>query len=69
MTSKPEKCPDCGSDRVASILYGLPGFTGDLKRRLDAGEVILGGCCVSDYDPIWQCIKCQHRWGRRELSR
>lgn len=67
MTSKPDKCPECGSGRVASILYGLPMFDEELKRQIDAGEIILGGCCVRGDDPLWECMKCHHRWDKREV--
>jgi hypothetical protein len=60
MKSKPKKCPKCGSGKVASILYGLPMFNEKLERGLESGEVILGGCCVTYDDPLWQC---NHRWG------
>ncbi len=66
MKSKPKKCPNCGSAKVASILYGLPMFNEELERDLESGEVILGGCCVTDDDPLWQCMECDHRWGKME---
>ena len=68
MTSKPDKCPECGSGKVASILYGLPIFDEDLERRLNAGEVILGGCCMRGDDPLRHCMECHHRWGKREAG-
>ena len=37
MTPKSDKCPECGSKKVASILYGLPMFDEELERRLNAG--------------------------------
>ena len=43
-TKKPDARPKCGSEKVASILYGLPMLDEELKRRLNAGEVTLGGC-------------------------
>lgn len=55
---KPRKCPACGSQQVASILYGMPAFGEQLQRDLEAGKIILGGCCVSDHDPQWQCVGC-----------
>ena len=67
--SKPDDCPECGSKKVASIRYGLPMlFDEELKRRLNAGQIILGGCCITDDDPLWQCVECQHRWGKREVG-
>jgi hypothetical protein len=68
MTSKPDRCPECGSEKVASILYGLPMFDEELERRLNAGEVVLGGCCVLGDDPLWQCMECRHSWGKREVG-
>ena len=65
MESKPDKCPECGSGKVASILFGFPGFEEELRRELKAGEVALGGCGVSDDNPRWQCMECEHRWGKR----
>jgi hypothetical protein len=51
---------------VASILYGLPVFNEKLERKLDAGEIVLGGCVVRGNDPIWHCIPCRHQWGSGE---
>lgn len=35
------KCPKCGSDKVAKILYGMPAFDDELEAKVDAGE---NGC-------------------------
>jgi hypothetical protein len=56
---KPKKCPACSSSRVAKIFYGMPAFSAKLEGELDAGRIILGGCCISDDDPEWQCADCQ----------
>ena len=64
-TKKPDACPKCGSKKVASILYGLPMFDKELERRLSTGEIVLGGCCVCEDDPIRQCLECQHSFGHR----
>lgn len=58
---KPTQCPKCESKRVAPILYGFPAE--DLSDAVKKGEVVLGGCCVSDNDPEWACVDCDHRWG------
>ena len=42
------KCPRCGSEHVAEILYGMPAFADDLKQTLDKKEVYLDGCCISE---------------------
>ncbi|QHI70501.1 hypothetical protein [Tichowtungia aerotolerans] len=58
-TRKPRKCPKCGSDRIASYLFGMPMFDEKLDRDLEAGRIVLGGCCVADDDPRWKCTDCE----------
>jgi len=58
-TQKPATCPHCGSSRVADILYGYPAFSEALEQDLAAGRITLGGCCVSDDDPVWRCTACR----------
>ena len=68
---KPEKCPACGSNRVADILYGLPDFSDELCAELDAGRTVLGGCCLTGDDPEWQCVECEaktYRTGSRDTQ-
>jgi ribosomal protein L37AE/L43A len=55
---KPAKCPECGSTHVAKILYGLPTFSEKLEAEMKAGRITLGGCCVTNDDPVWQCADC-----------
>ena len=52
------KCPQCGSEKIADILYGYPGFSPELDKLLDKGKVVLGGCCITDNDPLWRCTEC-----------
>lgn|GEM_PF-1991088 len=54
----PARCPACGSDRIARILWGLPVYSQELQEQMDAGKVVLGGCCVSDFDPCRTCLGC-----------
>jgi len=56
--SKPEKCPRCGSARIARIQYGLPRFSPELRRDIEAGRAVLGGCMISGDDPSWVCRDC-----------
>jgi len=56
--NKPERCPECGSDKIADILYGLPDFSVGLQNELESGRIALGGCCVTGNDPAWQCNSC-----------
>jgi primosomal protein N' len=56
---KPKSCPACGSKRIASIMYGYPLFSEELEQKLEAGEIALGGCCISDDDPVWEFADCK----------
>ncbi len=56
--SKPKKCPECGSTRVANILFGMPAFSKEIEEKIHEGKIVLGGCCISDDDPKWKCIDC-----------
>lgn len=68
METSPVKCPNCGSTNIAEILWGLPASTDELKKRLGEGKVVLGGCCISDDDPRYQCIECMSAFGRSEFA-
>lgn len=58
-------CPNCGSERVARILWGLPDFSSaSLQLALEEKRVVLGGCCVWSTCPKWFCNACRHTWGR-----
>ena len=54
--TKPVKCPNCGAKKVVAIRYGLPSSR--LEAEAEAGKVVLGGCCVTDSDPSWECTGC-----------
>lgn len=60
---KPPACPDCKkTDAAVPIVYGEPTEEGmDREKR---GEIVQGGCRVTDNDPRWACRACAHRWGR-----
>ena len=55
---KPKKCSKCGCEKIASIQYGMPAFSPELRMDLDEGKIVLGGCCVTGDDPEWQCVEC-----------
>lgn len=55
---KPDRCPACGSRRIADILYGYPAFSKELEADVAAGRVMLGRCCVTGDDPAWECLDC-----------
>jgi len=52
------KCSHCGSTHVAKYLYGKPHFTPSLNEKIDKGEVVLGGCMVSEASPKYKCLDC-----------
>lgn len=56
---KPEKCPACGSLKVAKIFYGMPAPSPQLEERIRTGEIVLGGCCITGDDPMWKCLDCE----------
>jgi hypothetical protein len=58
-SSKPKaQCSSCGSEKIARILYGMPMYNEKLKKQLDRGTVMLGGCCVTGNDPKYECMNC-----------
>ncbi len=56
---RPRKCPQCGSAKIANILYGYPVFDSKLEKLLDEGKIALGGCVISGNDPTWRCVDCE----------
>ena len=59
-------CPNCGKSWIAKIFWGYPADTESMEKSLERKEIILGGCCVTDHDPKWECNSCNHQWGNRE---
>lgn len=53
---KPAHCPACDSARVVDIVYGYPGP--ELMEAAANKDVVLGGCCIDDDMPRWQCVEC-----------
>lgn len=58
------RCPKCGSEKVAEILWGMPAYSEELQYDLDEGRVVLGGCFVGEdgEDPFWHCTSCGHEF-------
>jgi hypothetical protein len=56
------RCPRCDSKEIARILWGMPAFDEDLERALDEGNVVLGGCLISEADPNRHCLACEYEW-------
>lgn len=61
---KPRKCPVCGG-KVVRILYGEPSH--EAFEAADRGELILGGCCIWEESPDWECLGC-HQQFRKEIK-
>jgi len=53
------RCPECGSENVKKILYGLPD-----GLEHGPGHLVAGGCLVSGNDPTRCCGDCGSEWGR-----
>ena len=60
---RPNRCPLCGGD-ICDILYGEPTAMWYEDYLKDTGHrAVLGGCCITDNDPDYECAKCgQHFW-------
>lgn len=43
-----------GFPKLLPVCYGKPGKT--LLERAHRGEVVLGGCVVRGYDPLWVVV-------------
>jgi hypothetical protein len=56
---RPERCPACGSKKIAEILYGKIAMTPEIEQQVQRGEVYLGGCIITGDDPRWKCLICK----------
>ena len=61
MPRRPPKCLDCGATDPIPIVYGEP--EPELERQAKDGEVVLGGCCISDESHAWRCTSCGRDYG------
>ena len=59
---KPFACSRCGSDNTIDIIFGFP--TPSTMKKAERGEVWLGGCEVTDNDPLWYCKDCKREFGK-----
>jgi predicted Zn-ribbon and HTH transcriptional regulator len=67
-TRKPKTCSECGSRRIANILYGYPSFSDEERRDVELGKIVLGSCVVTDDDPVWSCADCGKSFRRTDVS-
>ena len=65
------KCPKCGSDNIAMVLYGMPAFDEELEAKIDAGDVVLNGCEILLDDPMYpyECQECGLRFDEEMAKR
>lgn len=56
-------CPRCGAKKTAKILYGMPSMSPELEEQLNKGDIVLGGCCITECDPVYHCNKCKKGFG------
>ncbi len=50
------RCPQCGSDRVAVIRYGIRPPPNVSKKKEEL--VVYGGCVIPVNAPRFKCLKC-----------
>jgi len=51
------RCPNCGEKSGVPVLYGLP--TREAVEAAERGELVLGGCVLTDDDPPRCCTECR----------
>ena len=54
-----KNCPNCGG-KLIDIIYGMPDYT--IGEKAMKGEIHLGGCIISDDDPIYHCNNCRRSY-------
>ncbi|TVR12674.1 MAG: hypothetical protein EA401_08505 [Planctomycetota bacterium] len=59
-------CPQCGSENVIPIIYGMPDE--DLVLRDAQGEAKIGGVAEYPDSPTWHCQACGHEWRPDSLN-
>lgn len=61
------RCPACEEGTLRPIIYGLVAG-GELRKKADRGEAVLGGCQVGEEAPKWACSECGERFRASEAS-
>jgi rubredoxin len=57
------KCPNCNlNEGIRTILYGMP------MEEPDPAVYTIGGCCISDDMPKYECVECGWKGSRSELK-
>ena len=65
MATRTRKCPKCGQEAPARVLYGYRMITPELEEDLQSGRSMLGGCLLDSKNPEWFCRSCGHGWRSR----
>jgi len=69
VSDRPAKCPQCGSTRIALLLYAPAEAARMPREELQARQAVLAGRAPSGNDPRWRCLHCRMEWGHpRGLS-
>jgi hypothetical protein len=53
-------CQKWGSSKTVRLQYGFP--TSETFEAADRGEIALGGCCIDENTPQWECRSCEHQF-------
>lgn len=59
------RCPRCGR-KALYILRGEP--TPEADEAELRGEIIIGGCCITDDDPEYKCTRCKYEFSLTDDS-
>jgi hypothetical protein len=59
----PPKCPRCGSEKVAAIVYTIGADAKRLKQEIQSRRVVPAERVPTGNDPRWLCLRCRHEWG------
>ena len=65
---KPSNCPICNSTKIADIAYGLFTPNEKLESRIQSGEIILGGCRITEDSPRWCCLDCRYTPNNKKVN-
>ncbi len=69
-SNKPKaKCSKCDSEKIARIIYGMQMYSEKLEKQLERGTVVIGGCCVTNNDPNYECIDCGMQFYKRPTGK
>jgi len=59
-----KECICCSSKNVVPIFWGYPADMDYVLKLAEEKKLVLGGCCVNDNDPAFECLDCGRRYGK-----